>query len=1441
MYKFTNHVTNANLVLVRKQLSDGSCAALIVMRAPRRRYAQESCPPPRPAVKSRKLLWGTIGATVLTGAAVVYAKNTPEARNFLESNVPWANNFIALIYQENTTYWKFSVNQFNKITTAIGNFMFGKEGITPRDFQQRSEQDIEKDAAKAAAKKDYELPPPTFEPLYFEEKKIETPDVDTPATMIQTDRCEPQSLPPIKITKDMVELEHDMHENTKIAIDNYKKATEHCHSYNRALFRVVEASLDDLDRKFFSALQGAKNERDTTIKKAKEASAKAKCAIETLDRMIKAGVQAPPESVAATQRYIKQFRADLSNAEFAYKEEFDKAVLSDKYWNKVEAARKAYKEELEMLFPGIDLSARQLDIRGDTDLLLMYTLKQIQYLQSEIAEMQTVRDLKMTRAIECHDEKALIEAKVEDEIKKERLQKEKEFQKRSLEIQAEANRKLKEQLKKQFEIQQEVLQDRLAKKEKEVMGKFSRSVSEQVEKERVQFKKELAAMAGKLKAIEQTLKQRAKAEAEARRSQSLWAAAEALLAATRRTVPETKVDNEIKALEKAGKDDKLVQTILKGIPQDVREKGIVTEKSLRERFDKLEQTAVKVALVGRDGAALPVYFLSWLQSKLLFQKFAEIPKDELDNLPTDFSQLDTFDIIQRARYHMDHGDLPVALRYVNLLQGAPRAVARDWAAAARAHLETRQAALAVMAHASIAGLLYILLKNLTAILALYWFIEIMVNNFVKYLSKKLIKVKNENRNFSIQKLKSKMYRIANHWSNARIILNRHRFDVHIVNATRAPGFDYSVKERDTCPPPPPPPKPKPRDDSIFWGALTVVCLAGGFAAYARRSPEIRDWLTIHLPWFDDLIAIVYEENMSYKDFAELCIDDAKKYYKSLTTKDDNKPKQCSMESTPKLVRVVPDPPKEDIIVGPKQPPVCEILPPPVITKNICEIEECLREFGETAINNYNSAKEACAAYNKLVEKTMLDFSIPKVKELHTKMAERLDATRDMVEKAVYATAQMDELTRYLECGVEASRDAIENTKCLMSDYHKRIKAALIKYQWENDLSVALDDKWQKVEELINMYADENQTMFSGLQYAQKKLQLNGDADLLLHHTYRYTQKLKAELEEVVAGMSERVDRGIETLCQSEKEKKARDCLIDSAIKRRRMDMDKEFKQRYDDLKACNEKTMKDALQKQCERHQEVLKQRLKQKEDDMMSNFNTMVSEKVDAEKKVFIRQLNDMALKLKVVEDKLNARLKAESESRRSQELYIAGTSLLAAIKKGEPYVNVEKELKAIEKASGDGDKLVATVLKAIPQSVWEVGVVPESVLREKYREMEKVALKVALVEQDGAPLPVYMLSWLQSKFLFMKLSTIPQIEIDKPPMDPPFKDLDTFDLLQRASYWMERGNVAAAIRYVSSLQGASRAAAASWFEAARAHLETRQAAEAVLAHAAALALQYI
>ncbi|KAG6464589.1 hypothetical protein O3G_MSEX014619 [Manduca sexta] len=636
------------------------------------------------------------------------------------------------------------------------------------------------------------------------------------------------------------------------------------------------------------------------------------------------------------------------------------------------------------------------------------------------------------------------------------------------------------------------------------------------------------------------------------------------------------------------------------------------------------------------------------------------------------------------------------------------------------------------------------------------------------------------------------------------------------------------KEREVCPPPPLPPPPPPRDTRLFWGSMAALVLAGGFAAYAKRNPEVRDWLTLNAPWFDDLIAIAYRENMTYSEFAFKCIEDLRKSLLNYFA-DDTKPKQCSLEGGP-----------VDIPEVAEELTPCQRVPPPLITKDICEIEKCIKDLGDKAINNYRAAKRACANYNKLVEEMMLDFSLSNLDDLHTAMGKRGEQVKDYLKKAACAKTQLDELTRYFSCGVDAPKDEIDNTKCMIKDYQNRITSMKSEYEWEHDKSIVMDRQWQKVGEFMGKYVEENQSLFPGLKYDQKKPSLPGDPDLLLYHAFRYIQLLKRDLGEAVAGMTDRINRGLETLPQGDNINKAREAVIDASVKKRLLDMDKEFKKRYDDQRCANEKMLKDAMKKQTERHEETLQIRMQQKEKEATEKLNKLVEEKVASEKKQFANQLAETATKLKVVEDKLNARLKAERETKRSQELWTAGAALLAATKKGEQYVKVDKELKAIEKASGDDDKLVLSVLKAIPDSVREKGVVPESVLRQKYHVMERTALKVALVEQEGGTLPVYMLSWLQSALLFMKIPGIPQQEYDKIPEVPP-KDLDTFDLLQRARFWIDRGNLAAAVRYVSSLEGASRAAAAKWQEAARSHLETRQAAEAVLAHAAALGLQYI
>lgn len=53
-------------------------------------------------------------------------------------------------------------------------------------------------------------------------------------------------------------------------------------------------------------------------------------------------------------------------------------------------------------------------------------------------------------------------------------------------------------------------------------------------------------------------------------------------------------------------------------------------------------------MVSEEGAALPIYLLSYLQSFLII-KTNSIPKKELEDEPIDVNSLNTYDILQRAR------------------------------------------------------------------------------------------------------------------------------------------------------------------------------------------------------------------------------------------------------------------------------------------------------------------------------------------------------------------------------------------------------------------------------------------------------------------------------------------------------------------------------------------------------------------------------------------------------------------------------------------------------------------------------------------------------------------------------------------------------------------------------------------------------------------------
>lgn len=63
--------------------------------------------------------------------------------------------------------------------------------------------------------------------------------------------------------------------------------------------------------------------------------------------------------------------------------------------------------------------------------------------------------------------------------------------------------------------------------------------------------------------------------------------------------------------------------------------------------------------------------------------------------------------IYRFRYWLDRGDFKMTLRYMNLLKGASKSIARDWMNETRILLETQQAVDTLLAYAGAIGLVFL--------------------------------------------------------------------------------------------------------------------------------------------------------------------------------------------------------------------------------------------------------------------------------------------------------------------------------------------------------------------------------------------------------------------------------------------------------------------------------------------------------------------------------------------------------------------------------------------------------------------------------------------------------------------------------------------------------------------------------------------------------------
>ncbi|XP_018568221.1 MICOS complex subunit Mic60 isoform X2 [Anoplophora glabripennis] len=521
-------------------------------------------------------------------------------------------------------------------------------------------------------------------------------------------------------TANLRELEDNICKSAEEAVNAYNKAVFILKTYNQDIEYIIDEAVNEIKPEMWDEVRRKTRSKQECIRRAQEKADEATKDINKLKEM----VSSPKFDVPATTKdlirtNISKVQEDIVKAKKELEAEQKSGSVTEKYWDKVEKARNHFSLELESLFPCIDISQKELRVNEeDLDLFVLHTYANVLFYQKELAKMETIIQEKVRQAVEAARKgggEPLTNAQICEALDQEKRRLALCFQQQLLKVRKEADNELREQLKRQSQAFSDHLHEAINIKAEEIERVLTRKYDELLEAERCQYKIQLATAVGRLKGLDQAIREKKNAEETAKQAQVLWSACQSLLRAIKAGCPGMPWKSQIRPLEPeitavrkaAAQNDELVSAVLNGIPKEAKERGVYPEDALRERFLKVEQVARTVALVPEDGAALPIHILSYLQSLLLIKAASPIPQSELNDEKVDFSKLDTNDILQRARYWLDRGDFAQTLKYMNLLKGAPRCVARQWMNETRILLETQQAANTLMAHAASSGLMYL--------------------------------------------------------------------------------------------------------------------------------------------------------------------------------------------------------------------------------------------------------------------------------------------------------------------------------------------------------------------------------------------------------------------------------------------------------------------------------------------------------------------------------------------------------------------------------------------------------------------------------------------------------------------------------------------------------------------------------------------------------------
>lgn len=324
----------------------------------------------------------------------------------------------------------------------------------------------------------------------------------------------PVKLPPVvqqALPKTFDDLEKDIDVAARIAVDEYTKAVKALQEYAEDVKTVVDRAIESSDNSVWSLLKNKTSARDTAVEAAERAAQEAQNRVNQLEKHITAfNKTVAPDLLEKAKRTISAVSDQLNHSKNDLYVAKDSAKLSEQYWKKVEEARNYFVDQVQSLFPGVDLSERKWNLnKDDVDLFILHAYSHILAYQKELQKIHAEGEIRLRRAIDAlkgDDQTEAVNRQIEYLLEKEKQKLSLDNQKKLLRIQSESEASLRQQLKVQTEAHTDHLQDAISGKERELRRVFEREMNEKLSVEQSTYKIQLATMLGKLKGMDAALK-----------------------------------------------------------------------------------------------------------------------------------------------------------------------------------------------------------------------------------------------------------------------------------------------------------------------------------------------------------------------------------------------------------------------------------------------------------------------------------------------------------------------------------------------------------------------------------------------------------------------------------------------------------------------------------------------------------------------------------------------------------------------------------------------------------------------------------------------------------------------------------------------------------------------------------------------------------------------